>query len=89
MDVMEEEGNEAASLELNHNVDKTFDGPCTYGDMGINLHEGTIFGGSDGVPLTAWNDDYRSVTGYWYMASTAFTFTALDRMNLHSHFRLW
>ena len=60
-DVMEE-GNEAASPELNHNVDKAFNGLCTYGDMRINLHEGIIFGGSDGVPLMAWDDDYRSVT---------------------------
>ena len=50
MDVMEE-ANEAASPELNHNVDKTFKGLCTYGDMGINLHEGIIFGGSDGVAV--------------------------------------
>ena len=33
MDVMEE-GNEAASLELNHNFDKTFNGLCTYGGYG-------------------------------------------------------
>ena len=50
MDVMEE-GNEAASPELYHNVDKTFNGLCTYGDMRINLHEGTIFEGSDGVAV--------------------------------------
>ena len=50
MDVMEEV-NEAVSPELKHNVDKTFNGLCTYGDMGINLHEGIIFGGSDGVAV--------------------------------------
>ena len=50
MDVMEE-ANEAASPELDDNVDKTFNRLCTYGVMRFNLHEGTNFGGSDGVAV--------------------------------------
>ena len=46
-----EEANEAAFPELNDHVDKTLNGLCTYGVMEINLHEGTIFVGSDGVAV--------------------------------------
>lgn len=49
-DVMEE-ANELASPNLNDIVDKTLNGLCTYGVMGINLHDGTIFEGSDGVAV--------------------------------------
>ena len=64
MDVMEE-ANEVASPELNHNVDKTFNGLSAHmGIWGLICMKVSSLEVATELPLVAWDDDYRSVTGY-------------------------